>query len=109
MFTFNLNTSYKNKSKTKQQELINMFNKNWCPPIAVIIEKSVEDFSSRCMGSRWGREVRVPTVSEKQIDRIRNEAKHRPQIYVGGKYKVVYIDDARQLIVKWSHLPVSEG
>ena len=31
---------------------------------------------------------RVPTVPEKQIDRIRNEAKHRPQIYVGGKYKV---------------------
>ena len=31
---------------------------------------------------------RVPTVPEKQVDRIRNEAKHRPQIYVGGKYKV---------------------
>lgn len=41
--------------------------------------------------------VRVPTVPEKQIDRIRNEAKYRLQIYTGGKYKVVYIDDARQL------------
>jgi len=39
----------------------------------------------------------VPTVSEKQIDRIRNETKYRQQIYMGGKYKVIYIDDARQL------------
>lgn len=45
-------------------------------------------------------EVRVPTVPEKQIDKIRNETKNRQQIYLGGKYKVIYAKDARQLIVK---------
>lgn len=69
-----------------------MFNKNRCRQLG----KKKAPFVTLVSASRL--EVRVPTVSEKQIDRIRNETKHRPQIYVGGKYKVVYIDDARQLI-----------